>query len=315
MTALDLVFFGTPDIAVPTLEALAKAGHRILKVYTQPDRPSGRGRRLTRCPVARCADRLGLDVAQPAQVRQAAGEVRALGGRAGVVVAFGQLLPPDILDAFALGCINLHTSLLPRLRGASPINAAILRGYQKTGATTMFMDQGLDTGDIIYQQSLPIGPQETAGSLFERLAPLGADLMLRTLEDLAGGAAPRTPQDHAQASYAPLFKKSDGLIHWELPAGELDRRVRGLDPWPGAFTSWRGKTLKLFAPTLLDAKDTGNSPGTVIAPRQGRDDLLWVAAGSGALGLGQIQAPGKKRLPAGEYLRGARLEPGQVLGE
>ena len=313
-TALDLVFLGTPDIAVPSLEALTRAGHRIKLVVTQPDRPAGRGRRLSRCPVALTADALGLPVWQPERVGQITGEIAACQADALAVLAFGQMLPPAVLAAGRLGAINLHTSLLPRLRGAAPISRAVMQGLGQTGVTTMFMDPGMDTGDIIFQQATEIGPQETAGQLSQRLGLLGAELLLATLEALARGAAPRRPQDHGQATLAPRLGKAEGRLDWSRPARQLDWQVRGCDPWPGAYTLLEGQPLKLFAPTLVLPENPGAVPGTWLeSPPQLRDWLL-VACGQGVLGLGQAQAAGKKRLPARDFARGFPAGPGRRLG-
>jgi methionyl-tRNA formyltransferase len=306
---------GTPEIALPALEATVSAGHRVLRVYTQPDRPAGRGRKLTRCPVAQAADHLGLPLSQPRRIKEAEAEIRALGAEACALMAFGQLLPASILEAFPLGCINVHTSLLPQLRGASPINQAIVQGLPQTGVTTMYMDQGMDTGDIIQQKAIPIGPQETAGTLAGRLAPLGAEVLVQTLAAVSRGDSPRRPQDDSKATYAPLMAKSDGLIDWSKSAPELDRLVRGLDPWPIAHTVLKGKPLRVYAPTALSDQTGPAQPGTLLPAQEGRDDLMWVACGQGALGLGGVQAAGKKRLPAPDFLRGTRLEPGVRLGE
>lgn len=313
-TPLDLVFLGTPQIAVPALRALAGAGHRLRLVVTQPDRPAGRGRQLSRCPVAQAADALGLPVVQPAKVREIAGQVAELKPDALVVLAFGQLLTPALLKAGRLGAINLHTSLLPALRGAAPISRAIMQGLTRTGVSTMYMDEGLDTGDVILQAATDIGPQETAGQLTERLGSLGAGLLLQTLEALAQGQAPRQPQDGALASLAPKLGKAEGLVDWARPARELDWLVRGTDPWPGAHTLLKGQPLKLFAPTLVLAEDAGAPPGSLLPARPGLEDYLLVACGQGVLGLGQVQAAGKKRMPAGQFRRGLAQGPGLALG-
>ena len=313
-TALDLVFLGTPDIAVPSLEALARAGHRIKLVVTQPDRPAGRGRQLTRCPVALTADALGLPVLQPERVGQVAGEISACQADALAVLAFGQILPPAVLAAGRLGAINVHTSLLPLLRGAAPISRAVMEGLVQTGVSTMFMDPGMDTGDIIFQQATAIGPQETAGQLSQRLGLLGAELLLGTLEALAQGEATRRPQDHGQATLASRLGKAEGLLDWSRPARELDWQVRGCDPWPGAYTFLEGQPLKLFAPTLVLEENQEAAPGTwLVSPPELRDWLL-VACGQGVLGLGQAQAAGKKRLPARDFTRGFPAGPGRRLG-
>ena len=311
---MRLVFFGTPDIAVPAFRALCGSGHEMAAAFTQPDRPAGRGRKLMRCSVAAAADELGVPVYQPGHVRLALEELAALKPRAAAVMAYGQILPAQVLNAFPLGCVNLHTSLLPALRGASPINAAILRGFDETGVSTMFMDRGMDTGDVILQEQTAIGPQETAGGLADRLALLGAETLTRTMDLLEQGAAPRLPQDETLASHAPLLKKSDGLADWSRSADELNLHVRGMDPWPSAFTHIEDKQLKLFAPVLSDNTFDGADQGTVIKPRLGREDLLWVAAGTGALGVGTLQLQGKKKMPAADCMRGARLEPGLKLG-
>ncbi len=315
MKPLRLVFMGTPEIAREALEALVRAGHQVLAVITQPDRRAGRGRKLSRTPVAAAAERRGIEVWQPKAIGQLAPRLAGLGAQAACVMAYGQVLPPPVLDAFPLGCVNLHTSLLPELRGAAPINWAIVRGYRRSGVTTMFMDRGLDTGDIILQKALDLDPQETAGTLARRLARMGAGLLVDTMELVARGQAPRRPQDHDRATYAPQLKKQDGLLDWSLPAPELDRRVRGLDPWPAAFTSLQGKMLRLFAPTRLAPLHPPRPPGTILPPPRGQDRFLWVATGQDALGLGQVQAAGKKRMPAADFLRGARPPAGTRLGE
>ena len=312
MKQLDLIFLGTPDIAVPSLRAVS-AAHRIKMVVTQPDRPAGRGREVRRGAVAAAADELGLPVIQPPRASQALDQLTSLQPDALVVVAFGQILPPALLELGPLGAVNLHTSLLPLLRGPSPINTAILEGHEQSGVTTMFLDQGMDTGDIILQRATPIGPQETAGELFDRLAEMGAGLLNETLGLMARGQAPRRPQDHARATYAPMLKKDDGLVDWTRPAREIDRRIRGLDPWPGAFSHFRGKPLKLFAPTRVEETDHGRPPGELLGAGPDQD-LLLVACGQGALGIGGLQAPGKRRQDAASFLRGARLAPGERLG-
>jgi methionyl-tRNA formyltransferase len=303
---------GTPAMAVPSLQAVHALGHRIAAVLTQPDRPAGRGRRLTRCPVAETALAMGLPVWQPERVAEAAADLAALGADAACVMAFGQILPPAVLEAFPLGCLNLHTSLLPELRGAAPINWAVIRGHRQSGVTTMFMDPGMDTGDIILQKATPIGPQETAGSLADRLAELGAGLFSETLRRLARGEAPRTPQDESRATYAPRLSKGDGRLDWSRPAEEVDRLVRGLDPWPAAFTTWQGRQLRVFAPTRVLELGPRGAPGQVLEPPE--PGYLWVACGRGAVGLGQVQAAGKRRMAAEEFLRGAGPEPGRRLG-
>lgn len=305
---------GTPDIAVPALRALAEAGHTLAAVVTQPDRPAGRGRKLQRCPVAREALDLGLKVWQPEQVATATGDLQKLQADAACVMAFGQLLPGELIDEFPLGCINVHTSLLPELRGAAPINWAIVQGKKRTGVSTMLMDEGLDTGDVLLQQVTAIDPQETAGTLASRLAQMGAELLVRTLDELGRGKLSPRPQDETNATYARRLIKSDGLVNWQRPAAEVDLLVRGLDPWPTAHTVWEGKAFRLFAPTAVIDIAPSAQPGAVIEPPPGREDLLWVSCGRGALGVGQVQAAGKRRMAANDFLRGAQLGPGVRLG-
>lgn len=305
---------GTPAIAVPALLALKDAGHRLAAVVTQPDRPAGRGRQLLRCPVAETAQGLGLKLWQPERISSITQELRSLEADAACVMAFGQLIPKSLLEAFPLGCVNLHTSLLPELRGAAPINWAIIQGNKRTGVTSMLMDQGLDTGAILLQQATEIGPQETAGGLAERLASLGAALLARTMEELAAGKLAPRPQDDDRATYAHRLQKSDGLVDWSRPAAQLDWLVRGLDPWPSAFTNMAGQPLRLFAPTAFMDIAPPAEPGSLISPPDGNEDFMWVACGRGALGLGEVQAAGKRRMAAGDFLRGARLGPGDRLG-
>lgn len=312
MKPLGLIFLGTPDIAVPALKAVHAAGHQILLTVTQPDRPAGRGRKLRRGPMAAAADDLGLPVIQPARAADALEQMAGLAPDLLVTMAYGQLLPQALLDLAPLGAVNVHTSLLPALRGPAPIHWAILRGLPETGVSTMYMNAAMDAGDIILQAETPIAAQETAGSLFDRLAGMGAELLKDTLTAMAQGRAPRVPQDHDLATYAPALNKADGLVEWSRPAIELDRQVRGLDPWPAAHTTLDGRALKLYGPTEVLDQAQGQ-PGQVLASSwdQGR---LVVACGQGALALGQVQAAGKRRLAAAEFLRGARLEPGVVLG-
>ena len=314
MKRLNLIFMGTPDIAVPALRALAGTGHNLAAVVTQPDRPAGRGRKLKRCPVAQEAIELGLKVWQPERVSAAAKDLINLGADAACVMAFGQLLPAELVNAFPMGCINVHTSLLPELRGAAPINWAIVQGKKRTGVTTMLMDEGLDTGDMLLQQATEIGPQETAGTLAQRLAQMGAELLVRTIDELQEEKLSPRPQTETGASYARRLTKADGLVDWQQPATEADLLVRGLDPWPTAHTVLEGKTLRLFAPTAVLDISPPAQPGTLIEAPPERKDLLWVACGRGALGVGQVQAAGKRRMAAIDFLRGAHLGPGTLLG-
>lgn len=311
MKPLKLVFMGTPDIAVPTLRATAQAGHEISLVVTQPDRPAGRGRKLRRGNVAAAADELGLKVEQPAEVSQITDILAALKPDAVVVLAFGQILAHDTLSLAPMGFINVHFSLLPELRGAAPIQRAILQGLQQTGVSTMFMDQGLDTGDVILQQVTNIEPDDTAGSLAGKLADSGARLLVRTLGMIAEGAAGRTPQDSSKSTYARRLSKAEGLVDFKRPAQELDWHVRGMDPWPAAFVDTPAGPLRLFGPTMVLPESAAARPGVLVAPPS--PDMLAFACGKGALAVGRAQAPGKRRMSAGDFLRGARLRPGDRL--
>jgi len=308
---LRTVFMGTPEFALQTLQGLMDIGCNLVGVYTQPDRPKGRGKQLAAPPVKRCALERGIPVFQPVRLRQAeaVAELEALAPDLIVVVAYGQILPKSVLDIPAHGCINVHASLLPKYRGAAPINRAILDGETETGITTMYMDVGLDTGDMLVKRTLPIGPDETAGELHDRLALLGREAMEETLARLCAGTLQRTAQDDSQSSYAPMMEKEDGRIDWNRPAEELHNQVRGLDPWPGAFTVLKGEILKL-ARTRVDPDGTA-APGTILAA--GRDGVR-IACGRGSLWVRELQLAGRKRLPAADFLRGCPLEPGMTLG-
>ena len=304
------VFMGTPDFALQTLQGLIGAGCNLVGVYTQPDRPKGRGKQLAAPPVKGLAQRNGIAVYQPARLRQpeVVAELQALAPDLIVVVAYGQILPKSVLDIPRYGCINVHASLLPKYRGAAPINKAIMDGETETGITTMYMDIGLDTGDMLVKKSLPIGPDETAGQLHDRLALLGRRTMEETLQLLCTGKLQREPQDDAQASYAPMMKKEDGHIDWQRSAREIHNQVRGLDPWPGAYTSLNGELLKLAATSW--EKGEGSLPGCVVAAD---DRGVCIACGSGILLVRELQLAGRKRMGAGEFLRGRSLAVGMAL--
>lgn len=302
---------GTPDFAVPALQALAGA-HQIVGVVTQPDRAVGRGRRVELSPVKRVALERDLPLLQPQSLRQpaAAAQLAAWEPDVVVVAAFGQILREDVLDLPPHGCLNIHPSLLPRWRGATPIPAAILAGDKITGVTIMRMDAGLDTGPILAQRKEPIQPDDTSATLKKRLARMGANLLLETLPAyLAGSLAPR-PQPEDGVTYAEQLEKKDGLLDWSLPAAELDRRVRAFTPWPGAFTTWRGRRLKiLWAEPLPDWR--GDAPsGTVIALADG----VVVVTGEGALRLGKVQLAGKRPMDITSFLCGQPDCVGSRLG-
>ena len=303
---------GTPEFAVPVLEALADA-HRVVGVVTQPDRPAGRGRRLAPSPVKQVALEHGLMLSQPHSLRtpEAVAQLSAWRPEVIVVAAFGQILPQDVLDLPPHGCLNVHGSLLPRWRGAAPVTAAILAGDEVTGVTIMQMDAGLDTGPVLAQREELIAPDDTQATLEERLARLGAELLVETLVAyLAGSLLPRSQPDEG-ATYAGQLRKEDGWLDWSRPAVELDRRVRAFTPWPGAFTMWRGRRLKVLRAVPLPAWRGGVSPGTVVALAGG----VVVATGEGALRLEEVQLAGKRPMDIGAFLRGQRDFVGSVLAQ
>ena len=303
---------GTPDFAVPSLAALNESGHRVVAVVTQPDRPKGRGRVLTPPPVKDKAVRYGIPVLQPETVRTDAfhRQMKELAPDLFVVVAFGQLLPPSLLAIPAIGSINVHASLLPHYRGAAPIHWAIINGDRETGVTTMMMDKGMDTGDILLTERTLIAADETTADLHDRLSTMGARLLLETLKKLRDGTLTRTPQDHDQATYAPMLKKRDGEIDWSQPAEKIERRIRGVTPWPGAFTFSEGTRLKIFKASVLK-REVSVPPGTILECFPGE---LHIATGKWAIAVQEIQEASGKRLSIDDFLCGCRLPDGTCLG-
>jgi len=306
------VFMGTPDFALATLEGLVEAGCNLVGVYSQPDRPKGRGNKLAAPPVKELAERHGIPVFQPLKLRDpvAVAQLQEVRPDLIVVVAYGQILPKAVLEIPRYGCINVHASLLPKYRGAAPINQVIIDGERETGVTTMNMDVGLDTGDMLVKRSLPIGENETAGQLHDRLALLGREAMEETLKRLCAGELVAEKQDDTLTCYAPMLKKEDGLIDWTKSAICVHNLVRGLDPWPGAFTLLGDEVLKIAA-TRVDAEGSGTPGGILRADGEG----VRIACGEGALVVRELQLPGKKRLTAADFLRGRGLPPGTRLGE
>lgn len=304
---MRIVFMGTPDFAVPCLQRLLEDGHEVPAVFTQPDKPVGRHAVLTPPPVKQLALSHGIPVYQPTKMRDGtvAALLRELAPDCLVVVAYGRILPQEILDVPPRGCVNIHGSLLPRYRGAAPIQWSVIRGETVTGVTSMFMDAGMDTGDIIDTLTTPIGENETAGELFERLAPLGAQLLSTTLAAIADGTVTRRPQNDAEATMAPMLEKAMGRLALTRPAQELHNQVRGMNPWPGAFCTAGGKTLKIHETRV--AAGSG-APGTLLCA-----DPVTVACGEGALQLMTVQPEGKPRMAAEAWLRGARLPQGARL--
>lgn len=298
-----VVFMGTPAFAVPVLTALAGT-HQVVGVVTQPDRPAGRGRELQPAPVKRVALEFGLPLIQPPSLRrpEALAQLAAWQPEVIVVAAFGQILRQDVLDLPPHGCLNVHASLLPRWRGAAPIPAAILAGDAVTGVTIMKMDTGLDTGPIVARREEPIRPDDTQTSLGERLAQLGARLLVETLPAYLEGALLPQPQPEEGVTYARQLRKEDGLLDWSRPAVELDRQVRAFHPWPGAFTSWKGQMLKVLRAVPLPDWRGDAPPGLVLALADG----IAVATGEGALRLEQVQLAGKRPMDVALFLRGQR---------
>ncbi len=305
---MNLIFLGTPEFAVPTLEALVSAGHNILEVVTQPDRPKGRHQTLTPSPVKAAALRHGLPVWQPERIRHAdsVAHLRNLAPEAMVIVGYGQIIPQSVIDIAPLGIVNVHASLLPELRGAAPIQWSIVRGYERTGVTTMRIDAGLDTGDIALKWETPVDPDETAPELSPRLAAAGANLLLETLAGLSDGTIRPVPQDNTRATWAPILKKEDGRIDWTLPAQTIHNLIRGLQPWPGAYTMFRGQSLHLWR-SRLAAEKRDLAPGALVRPAGSSAGLFAVAGDGTALEILELQLEGRKRMSGGVFANGHRI--------
>ena len=304
------VFMGTPDFALPTLQGLIEAGVNLCAVFTQPDRAKGRGRKLAAPPVKELATQHQIPVYQPEKLRSpdSVAVLRELAPDLIVVVAYGQILPKSVLDIPKYGCINVHASLLPRYRGAAPINMAIINGEKETGVTTMLMDVGLDTGDMLVKRATAIGPLETAGQLHDRLAVLGREAMEETLRQLCAGELKPEPQDDSQTCYASMMSKSDGRIDWAQNAETIHDLVRGLHPWPGAYTFLAGEMLKIA--DTLPHEEVEGLPGTIVSATERG---ILVSCGQRSLFIRSLQLPGKKWLSAAEFLRGRPIEPGVRL--
>jgi methionyl-tRNA formyltransferase len=301
---MRLAFMGTPDFAVPALRALVAAGHEVAAVYSQPPRPAGRGQSVRLSPVHAAAESLGLPVRTPSRLRRQEAEwadFAALGLDAAVVAAYGLILPQAMLAAPRLGCLNIHASLLPRWRGAAPIQAAILAGDRESGVTIMQMDEGLDTGAMLLRESVPITATTTAATLHDALSEIGARLVLRALAERPVAV----PQPDHGETYAPKLSREDGRLDWTETAEAIDRRVRALNPWPGTFTLLAGETLKILAATPVAGQ---GAPGTVL------DERLTVATGAGALRITRLQAPGRAAMDASAFLNGRPIAPGTTLG-
>jgi len=313
---MRIVFLGTPEFAVPTLDRIVAERHSVSLVVTQPDRPKGRKQELIPSPVKAAALRYAIPVYQPERIRgvEALARLKELSPDVMVVVGYGQIIPQTVIDLAPLGIVNVHASLLPELRGAAPIQWSIARGYKRTGVTTMRIDAGLDTGDILLQWETPVEPDETAPELSARLAEAGADLLVRTLAELCTGSGTGAMQSRAQdnsiATYAPVLKKEDGRIDWSNPAQQIHDLIRGFQPWPGAHTSFRGQSLHLWRSRLVPDKCRELPPGSLI-PAQG----VFAVGGDGAvLELLEVQLEGRKRMPAEVFANGHRLTQIDQLG-
>ena len=322
---MRIVFMGTPDFSVPALKALVEAGHQVIAVVTQPDKPRGRGKEVQMTPVKIQAMEYGIPVYQPAKVRDAS-FVEVLQGMEAdvyVVIAFGQILPRAVLELPKYGCINIHASLLPKYRGAAPIQWCVIDGERETGITTMMMDAGLDTGDMLEKTVIPIEEKETGGSLHDKLSQAGGELILSTLAKLEQGTLVRTPQTEEGTCYARMLTKSLGDIDWNQGAVSIERLIRGLNPWPSAYTLWNGKTIKIWSADVITGRETavllsesgvpsetGITPGTVVcSDKHG----LVVCTGDGLLSIRELQMEGKKRMDTPAFLRGYPIPEGDVF--
>lgn len=312
MEPISVVFMGTPDFAVPCLEMLCEKNYNIKAVITQPDRPKGRGQKLVESPVKACALKHDLPILQPQKIKTPEFEaiLEELNPDLIVVVAFGQILSKRILDIPRLGCINVHASILPKYRGAAPLHWSVIRGEEKTGVTTMFMDEGLDTGDMLLTAEMDITNETTTGDVHDTLQTMGADVLAETIEQLIAGTAVRRPQNHDEATYAPLLTKELECIDWSQSAVDIHNLIRGLNPWPGSYTICRNKRLKLWKSEVL-AEETGEQAGTIIRVESER---LVVATGTGVIALVSVHPEGKKRMAAGDFARGYQITVGEILG-
>lgn len=306
-----IVFMGTPDFAVPVLQALTQTTHHIVGVYTRPDKPAGRGNQLQSSPIKQFALAYSLPIFQPTSLRkpEVIEQLRALAPDVIIVAAFGLISPPEVLAIPPRGCINTHASLLPRHRGAAPIPAAILAGDNETGVTLMQMDAGIDTGPILAQRALPIAEDDTTGTLTTKLANLAAALLIEMLPRILAGDITPQPQDDSRATFAKMIRKEEGRIDWTQPAIEIARRVRAFNPWPSAYTFWNGMQLKILRASASDFK-TDIEPGRVI---QWQKEIA-VATGKGALILREVQLAGKRAMPIEEFVRGQKMFVGSIVG-
>ena len=324
---MKIIYMGTPDFAASPLESIIRAGYEVVCVVTQPDKPKGRSGKLIPSPVKEVAMSHGIPVLTPVKIRtpESIEELRQYPADLGVVAAFGQILPKEVLDMPRLGCVNIHASLLPHLRGASPIQHAILNGDEETGVTIMQMDEGLDTGDILIQESIPILDDDTGGSLFDKLSVLGSELIVKALPMIESGALTPIPQDESRADKVGMLKKEMGRMDFTQSSVQLDRHVRGMDPWPGAYTSYKGRQLKIWKVRSVDitkepdkkylvdiiSKTKDSEPGTVIYSDK---SSIYTACGEGILAIDELQLEGKKRMSTHDFLLGVRIQAGERFG-
>ena len=310
---MNVIFMGTPDFSVGTLEAIIKAGHTVSAVVTQPDKPKGRGGAMAMSAVKELALKHGLTVLQPVKASnpEFVEELRTYKPDVIVVVAFGQLLPESIIDMPKYGCINVHASLLPKYRGAAPIQWAVIDGCEYSGVTTMQMNEGLDTGDILLTKKVKLAPKETGGSLFDRLSEVGAELLVDTLKEAEAGTLKPQAQDDSQSTYVKMINKSFGEIDFNEPAEKIERLIRGLNPWPSAFTHHNGKILKLWDADVCNDTDSSAKAGTVT---QVDKDTFIIKCGNKSLKINELQLEGKKRMDSASFLRGNGIKTGEKLG-
>lgn len=316
MKPLTLIFMGTPVFALPALEKLYRSPHRLEAVITRPDSPKGRGRKLSLAPTAEWARQNEVEVVRPARMKDRSflAWLEGKGPELIITVAFGRILPPEILDLPRLGCINLHASYLPAYRGAAPIHRAVMDGAQYSGVSVIKMTPELDAGDIIMQEKEFISDYDTAGTLHDRLAEKGAALLLKAVNALAAGTARPVPQDHGRATYAPPLQSDEERLDWKLGPVELHNRIRGLNPWPGAYTTFEGRRIKVWRSARPDENEDGNrgeKPGTIL--EAGEDSLTVATGNGGSLKLLELQPAGKKQMDAGSFCCGYRIEPGRRL--
>lgn len=310
---MKAIFMGTPDIAIPSLEAMIEEGLEVVGVFTQPDRPKGRGKKLAFSAVKERALELGLEVFQPKRIREEeiVESIRNMNPDIIVVTAFGQILPKEILEIPNFGCINVHASLLPKLRGAAPINWCIINGDKKTGITTMYMDEGLDTGDMILKEEIEINANYTAADLYEEMKPLSKKILKDTIRLIKDGSAPRTPQDNDMATYAPIMNKELGFVDWSKDSESVVNLTKGVYSWPGAYTKYMGNTMKLKDVVIHSNKNISD-PATIIdVSKEGME----VQTGDGTVMVKMIQMPGKKMIKVEDYIRGNTIEKGIQLGK